>query len=121
MPQTKLFLLLILCIFSSAFLHAQKKSATVSGKVLDENENPLGRVNVTILGRSTGIATTDSGTFFVKVPADKAFALVFSYAGYKTEQRNFLLSQGEEEKITIRLEHGAKVLDEVVVTDRRQR
>lgn len=121
MPQTKLFLLLILTVFSVAFLQAQKKSATVSGKVLDENENPLSRVNVTILGQSTSIATTDSGTFFVKVPANKAFALVFSYTGYKTEQRNFLLSQNENEKLTIRLEPGAKVLDEVVVTDQRQR
>ncbi|HMC87575.1 MAG TPA: carboxypeptidase-like regulatory domain-containing protein, partial [Chitinophagaceae bacterium] len=120
MPQTKLFLVLF-CVFFTAFLQAQKKPATVSGKVLDENENPLSGVNVTLLGRSTGIGTNDSGTFFMKVPADKAFALVFSYAGYKSEQRNFLLSQGESEKLTIRLEHGAKVLEEVVVTDQKQR
>jgi hypothetical protein len=120
MPKTKLFLLL-LCIFSATSLCAQKKAASVSGKVLDENENPLRGVNIVILGRSAGIATTDSGTFSIKVPADKAFALVFSYTGYKTEQRNFLLNQGEEEKMTLRLEHGAKVLDEVVVTDQRQR
>ncbi|MEO5591669.1 MAG: TonB-dependent receptor [Chitinophagaceae bacterium] len=120
MPKTKLFLLL-LCIFPSVFLYAQKKSASVSGKVLDENENPLSKVNITILGRSTGIATSDSGTFSIKVPADKAFALVFSYTGYKTEQRNFLLNQEEEEKMTLRMERGAKELQEVVVTDQRQR
>ncbi len=120
MPKTKLILLLT-CFFLSVFAHAQKKAASISGKVLDENENPLGKVNVVILGRNTGIATSDSGTFTVKVPADKAFALVFSYSGYKTEQRNFLLSQGEEEKITIRLERGVKELQEVVVTDQRQR
>ncbi|MEP7279295.1 MAG: TonB-dependent receptor [Bacteroidota bacterium] len=120
MPKTKLFLVLC-CILAPAFLCAQKKTASVSGSVLDENENPLSRVNVTILGRNTGIATTDSGTFVVNVPADKAFALVFSYTGYKTEQRNFLLNQGEEEKLTIRLERGAKELEEVVVTDQRQR
>jgi len=120
MPKTKLFLVL-LCIFSSVFLYAQKKSASVSGKVLDENENPLSKVNIIILGRSAGIASSDSGTFSIKVPADKAFALVFSYMGYKTEQRNFLLNQGEEEKITLRMERGAKDLQEVVVTDQRQR
>jgi len=109
------------CLVSSVFVQAQKKSASISGKVLDENENPLSKVNIVILGRSTGIATTDSGTFSIKVPADRAFALLFSYTGYKTEQRNFLLSQGEEEKLTIRLERGAKELQEVVVTDQRQR
>ena len=112
---------MLYCLVSSVFVQAQKKSASISGKVLDENENPLSKVNIVILGRSTGIATTDSGTFSIKVPADRAFALLFSYTGYKTEQRNFLLSQGEEEKLTIRLERGAKELQEVVVTDQRQR
>jgi len=95
MSTTRLILAL-LCIFSPVFLHAQKKQASVAGKILDENENPLSRVNITILGRNTGISTSDSGTFSIKVPADKAFALVFTYTGYKTEQRNFLLNQGEE-------------------------
>jgi CarboxypepD_reg-like domain/TonB-dependent Receptor Plug Domain len=120
MPRTKL-LLAILCLISSFVSTAQKKAAHVSGKVLDENENALGKVTVTILGRSGGIATTDSGTFSIKVPADKAFALVFTYTGYKVEQRNFLLNEGEEEKIVLRLERGAKELQEVVVTDQRQR
>src|SRR5688572_10027493 len=89
-------LLLAFCLFPIACLFAQKKSAFVSGKVLDENENPLPNVSVTILGRQTGIATSDSGTFRLKVAADRAFAVVFSYSGYKTEQRNFLLSENEE-------------------------
>lgn len=121
MPKPRLFLLLLLCLLPAVYLCAQKKSATVSGRILDENENPLAKVTVSILGRSNGISTTDSGTFMVKVPADKAFALVFSYTGYKTEQRNFLLSQGEEEKMTLRMERGEKELQEVVVTDQRQR
>lgn len=120
MPKTKLFFI-SLCFFSSLQLFAQKKAAYISGKVLDENENPLGKVTITILGRPGGFASNDSGTFNIKVPADKAFALVFTYTGYKTEQRNFLLSEAEEEKIVVRLERGSKELKEVVVTDQRQR
>src|SRR3954470_8278836 len=120
MPKNRLFLLFI-CILSAAFVNAQKKSATVSGKVLDENENPLGRVNISILGRNTGLSTSDSGTFSIKVPANKAFALVFSYTGYKTEQRNFLLNEGEEEKLSLRLQRGTTELENVTVTDQRQR
>jgi hypothetical protein len=100
---------------------AQKKPAYVTGKVVDENEQPIGRVSVTILGRRTGTSTSDSGTFRLQAPADKAFAIVFSYTGYKTEQRNFLLNEAEEERIVIRLERGALQLDSVVVTDQRQR
>jgi hypothetical protein len=106
-------------IFQNAF--SQKKSAYISGKVVDENENPLNKVSIFILGRQTGIITSDSGAFRIKVPADRAFALQFSFTGYKTEQRNFLLNESEEEYIVIRLEPGSQELKTVVVTDQRQR
>ena len=100
---------------------AQKKPAYVSGKVLDENENPLPNVSVTILGQQKGIATSDSGTFRLKVTADKAFAIVFSYTGFKNQQKNFLLSENEEETVVIRLEREGKTLEEVIVTDQLDR
>jgi len=108
-------------LFSSLFSFAQKRSAYVSGKILDENENSINKVSVTILGRTSSIFSNDSGEFRIKVTAEKAFALVFSYTGYKNEQRNFLLSDNEEEKIVVRLERGSQELETVVVTDQRQR
>ena len=81
-----------ICLLLAVFSFSQKKFAYVSGKVLDENENPLPNVSVVILGKTSGISTNDSGYFRLKVAADKAFALVFSYTSRKTEQRNFLLS-----------------------------
>lgn len=108
-------------LLSSLFSFAQKRSAYVSGKILDENENPISKVSVTILGRTSSIFSNDSGEFRIKVTAEKAFALVFSYTGYKNEQRNFLLSDNEEEKIVVRLERGSQELETVVVTDQRQR
>lgn len=107
-------------LFSGLFLTAQKQ-AFVSGKILDDNENPLSNVSILILGKQTGISSSDSGTFRISVPAERAFALVFSYTGHKTEQRNFLLNQNEEEYLTIRLERGARVLQEVVISDQRER
>jgi hypothetical protein len=113
--------LLLLTIFTVSFSFAQKKSATVDGKVVDENEAPLAQVSVIILGQQKGMLTSDSGTFDMKVPADKAFALVFSYTGYKTVQQNFLLSEGEHESITVRLERSTNVMKEVVITEQRER
>ena len=110
-------LLLLIRVSASA----QKRSATVSGKILDENENPLPGVSVTILGRQSGFITSDSGTFRIRVPAEKAVALIFSFTGYRTEQRNFLLNEKEEEKIVVRLERGERTLREVVVSDQRER
>jgi hypothetical protein len=101
---------------------SQKKSAIVSGKVVNENEDPLPNVSVIILGRQTGITTNDSGYFRLEVPAERAFAIVFSYTGYRTEQKNFLLNDKEEEHISIRMERGAATtLQEVIVSDQRDR
>ncbi len=109
------------CILISFISLSQKKSAWVSGKVVDENENPLANVSVVILGQSKGITTNDSGYFKIKVAAEKAFAIVFSYTGRNPEQKNFLLNENEEETVTIKLEKGNNVLPEVVVGDQRDR
>jgi hypothetical protein len=98
---------------------AQKKTAFITGKVLDENDHPLAGVSVTILGRQSGIMTSDSGNFRIRVEAEKALALVFSFTGYKPEQRNFLLNEKEEERVVIRMERGAKSLAPVTVSDQQ--
>src|SRR5687768_3946826 len=111
-----------LLLLISILGQAQKKSAYVSGKVIDENEDPLQNVSVVILGRQTGIMTNDTGYFRLKVPAEKAFAIIFSYTGHREEQKNFLLNENEEEYLTIRLERGSTTtLKEVIVTDQRDR
>lgn len=115
------FLLFIGYCFFPVSSFAQKKSATVSGKVLDENENPLSKVSVIILGQQKGIITSDSGTFSLKVTADRAFAVVFTFTGYKSQQKNFLLNENEEESVVIRMERDSKVLEEVIITDQRDR
>jgi hypothetical protein len=119
--KNRQFLLVLICLLISGLAFSQKKSAWVSGKVIDENEDLLPNVSVTILGRATGISTNDSGYFRIKVPSDKAFAIVFSHTGHKPEQKNFLLNENEEEVVTIRLERGDNVLAGVTVTDQRDR
>jgi len=114
---------LLLILFTICFFpgFTQKKSATVGGRVLNEKEEPMTGVSVSILGQASGIQTSDSGQFQLKVPADRAFAIIFSYSGYKTAQQNFLLSEGESETITIRLEPGDGRLEEVIIRDARER
>ena len=111
-------LILSLLFLTSA---GQKKIAFVSGKVIDENEKPLQKVSIVILGKSTGTFTNDSGYFKIQVQAGKAFALVFTYLGYKDAQKNFYLSNNEEETTTIQMETGGKTLETIIVTDDNQR
>ena len=112
---------LFTALLLSGFSFAQKKYAFVSGTVIDENQQPLKNVSVAILGQQFGTMTSDSGTFHMKVTADRAFALVFSHSGYKTVQQNFLLNEGEEEKITIVLEPGGEKMQEVIIRDQKER
>jgi hypothetical protein len=116
---TSLFISIIL--MSGLAANAQKKSGRISGKVVDENDAPLGKVSVMILGRQAGIITSDSGTFSLSVPSERAIALVFSFSGYVSEQRNFYLNTGEQERVVIRLEKGSKTLEEVVVSSQPER
>ncbi len=116
----RLILIFILLIPGIQLL-AQKSGAIVSGKILDENENPLAKVSIVLLGRESGLVSTDSGTFRMHVPADKAFALVFSYTGYKSLQQNFILNDKEEERIVIRMERSVSNLQNITVTDERDR
>ena len=100
---------------------AQNKSATVTGLILDDNENALSNVNITILGKNAGILSGDSGTFSIKVSSEKSFALTFSHTGFLAVQKNFYLSPGETEHITIRMTRLDKTLQTVVVADERDR
>ena len=111
----------ILLVFTTLPGISQKKAAYVSGKVVDENENLLPGVSIVILGKQSGIVTSDSGTYRIKVPAEKAFALVFSFSGYRDEQKNFYLSENEEEHLTVKLDRSGKTLQTVVINEDKQR
>lgn len=117
MRQSLCIFLLLVC--TSGF--AQDKQAIVTGRVVDENERPLPGVSVIMLGKRSGISTSDSGTFRFHVPSGRAFALVFTYTGYTTLQRNFLLNEQEQENVVVQLQPGPGMLTPVMVTDQRTR
>ncbi len=111
----------VLLLLTGLTVSAQNKQAWISGRVIGENEEALRGVSVSVLGKTGGVVTGDSGTFRIRVPAGKSFALVFSHTGYAEVQKIFYLSEGEEEKVTMRLLRGGKTLETVVVQDERER
>jgi len=111
---------IIFCFLICLSLSAQK-NASVSGRVLNEDDKPLAGVSVQQLNNNKGIATNDSGYFVMHVEAGRPFALVFSFTGYRTVQKNFSLNKGEDEKVTIKLERVVAQLKEVTVTDNKVR
>ena len=111
---------IVILLLTVLQLSAQQKT-TISGKVLDENDQPLQSVSVQILNKQKGTFTDVAGSFSIAVTPKKAMALVFTFTGYKSVQKNFLLNDGEVEKITIKLELITQQLQTVTVTDDREK
>lgn len=101
----------------------QRKPAAVLGRVVDAEGEALPGSSVSILGRTVGLSTDDSGAFRITVPADRPIALLFSHAGHLSRQLNFNLKPGSVETLVVRLQKESGSLREVVVTsssDRRE-
>jgi CarboxypepD_reg-like domain/TonB-dependent Receptor Plug Domain len=112
-----------ICLLFSIKTTAQTKNAVISGRVVDEKDAPIAKASVTILGKNSGILCSDSGTFTIKVAANKAVALIFSHTGFKDVQKNFYLNSGEVENIIVNMQPGTNTLENVVVKgdkDRRE-
>lgn len=56
----------------------------ISGRVTDEDGNPLQGVSVTVKGTQIGVATDNRGNFSINVELNQV--LIFSYTGMKTEE-----------------------------------
>jgi hypothetical protein len=117
----KKHLFIIILFFIPCALFAQIQNALIKGIVLDKNENPISNATILILGKNQGVSTTDSGQFSIKVPAQKAFALIFTHTGFAEVQQNFFLNKGDEKNITIHLVEISKTLDAVIITDEKER
>ncbi|MFC4232553.1 carboxypeptidase-like regulatory domain-containing protein [Parasediminibacterium paludis] len=113
---------IIISLLTVSQSFAQQK-AKVSGKVVDENDQPLQSVSIQMLNKQKGTITDKNGEFKIDVPAKKPFALVFSFAGYQSAQKNFLLNIGQQESVFIKLEpsSGAQLQEVTVKDDRAKR
>ncbi|KYP14721.1 carboxypeptidase-like regulatory domain-containing protein [Flavihumibacter sp. CACIAM 22H1] len=121
MKTVKRFLLVFLLLQVKQFAFAQAKSALLTGKIIDQDDKPLAAVSITIVGRQQVYHSNDSGYFELTLPANRALGILFSYTGFQTVQRNFLLNNNEKEYVVIRMAAGSGELAEVTVTDNRIR
>ncbi len=79
--------MLYLLLLVPSILYAQSQS-TISGTVKDKTSgNPLPGVSVSVKGTTQGAVSSNSGSFQVKTTHAFPLTLVFSYVGYKTEER----------------------------------
>ncbi len=117
--HVKLFSPLVISLFAlSTFA---QKTAIVTGKILNEDDKPLAGVTISILNSFQKTTSNDSGFFSISLPVNKPVALLFTYTGYATIQKNFNLNDKEKESINIKLSPQINKLNDVVVKDETQR
>ena len=102
------FLICLCCIFCMNALQAQSKKIT--GKITDENGNPLRGATVLVKGQPSGVESNFSGNFSIPVPAS-GVTLVISYVGYETKE----VTIKNEDVIDVELNPLKSNLNEVVV------
>ena len=104
----RISLVLTLLLFSMAQLLAQR---IITGKVVDNNNEPLIGASIFVQGTTVGTVTDVDGSYSLEVPQGSN-VLVFSYTGYSSKE----ITIGTSNVIDITLEEESTLLNEVVVT-----
>lgn len=99
----------LLCLFCFV-LSTVAQEKTITGKVSDQNGQPIAGASVQVKGTSIGTITNSEGTYTLKVPANSQ-TIIISYAGLGTQE----LAIGSNETLNVTLTESAKDMDEVVV------
>ncbi|MDR3217696.1 MAG: TonB-dependent receptor [Dysgonamonadaceae bacterium] len=93
----------------AALQQQPEKPHSLSGKVMDENGEPLIGVSISVKGTDTRTITDSRGNYYIETPSDGM--IDFSYIGFQ----NLSVSVNKRTTIDIVLKEDAQSIDEVVV------
>ena len=116
--MSKKFLLLIALISLAFVTYAQ--TGKVTGKVLNNKNEPLAGVSVKITGSEGGTTTNVDGLFTLSLSAGKKYQLTLSAVGYSTKTIDDVeVTAGQVTELNFTLETAGKDLGAVTVTANR--
>lgn len=101
---------LLLSLQISSNLYSQNVAIQVTGKVVDQDNQPLSGVSIGIKGTNKGTTTDNSANYRITVDNEQS-VLVFNYIGYENAEKLV----GKQRVINMNLKSVAKSLDDVVV------
>ena len=112
------FILIALLFLTLTASAQQLPTATVYGKVTDENGHPIEMANVVVPELLVGYTTNSRGYYELTVVSDTTWTIHFSYVGYEHKQATVRLRSGEKRKLDMVLHSTATVLPDAVISDR---
>lgn len=112
MSVFKPLVLSLLLAIGGGILTLLAQNRTISGKVLDAQQQPLVGVAVLIDGTSKGVTTSATGEFTIDAPSSSPVTLHVTSLGYIDQKVNVPASQSI---VTVYMQEDAIMLDEAVV------
>ena len=68
-------------------------AGSISGKIVDQNDNPLFGANVLIKNYELGVTSNNEGMFFINNISPGKHTLIVSYIGFKDSNTEFYISE----------------------------
>lgn len=114
------FLFSVVAVLGLAISPAQAQQGTVTGTVVEADEQaPLPSVNVGLAGTSLGAATDENGRFTISDVPVGTYTVEASLVGYETVRRQIEVRTSETTTLNIRLSQKSVELSGITVRDRR--
>ncbi len=114
--KLKLFILQIICL--CAFVSAQAQTFTLSGRVIDENNDPVEFASVSCLKQGKMTMTSLKGDYSLQLQSADSVEIRFSMVGYKTKVRTLRRPRGKQ-TMQVVLHSSDNALSEVTITGKR--
>ena len=114
--KLKLFILQIICL--CAFISAQAQTFTLSGRVIDENNDPVEFASVSCPKQGKMTMTSLKGDYSLQLQSADSVEIRFSMIGYKTKVRTLRRPRGKQ-TMQIVLHSSDNALSEVTITGKR--
>ena len=114
--KLKLFILQILCL--CAYASASAQSFMLTGKVIDENNDPVEFASVSCAKQGKMTMTALNGTYSLQLQSADSVEIRFSMIGYKTKVRVLRRPRGKQ-TMQVVLHSSDNALSEVTITGKR--
>ena len=111
--------LLTTIVFFSVLTLSFAQNATIKGIILDENNQPIEKVNVKT--DNNGTATNTNGFYIITIPANKEITIEFTHLSHKKVVSTFNLKNGEQFEFNPVMSASIEQIATVIVSgDRRK-
>lgn len=114
--KLKIYILQILCL--CAYASASAQSFTLTGKVIDENNDPVEFASVSCAKQGKMTMTALNGSYSLQLQSADSVEIRFSMIGYKTKVRVLRRPRGKQ-TMQVVLHSSDNALSEVTITGKR--